>query len=462
MRIILLIALALISNSSYSQWLTQSAEGKGSFLFKGTSVALDLGKTDFSFTINNLNRPLRVSNSTDNNFFFYGGGLNAKSEEGIGNLFSTGDLVPSANINGYTGIRFSNSFNEIKRKIDAQASSDLQQISQQQISSFRNIMGIQIDIVINRSSLDPTIAQEKGIIDMIRRDFKNSLNIRKNGQQFVNFLGTYQAATPAVSGNVEMTNIITSLITISNNILSQLDSELNNTRDQLVTNYDSFIRSNLWQLSLFVIGGIDAQSFKRVEEINVTSLSKSFIKEEFRGGNIGIGMNYQKKRMSYGITYKYRETNNFTLLDKTEYKLISTVGTPNTQVLTQEKTIAAYSGTNPKYGVVKINEVNADVLYNLSLGKDADASALLNLYLRANVFTRDATVLPNTYSLGLGTYFFSKKSKFLGGLYIEFPDLDNAYEKLKPEADQNLRTAVKRFTFGIITKFSLNSLISAQ
>lgn len=109
-KVILIILSGFACTVSFAQWLTQSAEGKGTFLFKGTNVAIDLAKTDFSFTINNMNNPVKVASAKENFFPFFGGGISAKNEEGLGRLFSKGEFVPAANANGYFGIRFSNSY----------------------------------------------------------------------------------------------------------------------------------------------------------------------------------------------------------------------------------------------------------------------------------------------------------------------------------------------------------------
>ena len=67
------ILFSVLTTGSYAQWLSQSAEGKGTFLFKGTNVTLDLAKTAFSFTLNNMNRPVDLDSIKNRNKFFLGG-----------------------------------------------------------------------------------------------------------------------------------------------------------------------------------------------------------------------------------------------------------------------------------------------------------------------------------------------------------------------------------------------------
>ncbi|CCH54592.1 hypothetical protein BN8_03776 [Fibrisoma limi BUZ 3] len=446
------------TDNVFSQWLTQSAEGQGSFLFKGSNIGIDLGKSEFSFTMNNLHKPVQLSSSKDNSFAFYGIGLKAKSEEGLGNLFSTGDLVPSAKLNGYFGWQLSNSYNAVRKASDAELSGQLQALTIDQIKRrFIPLMEIAIDEEINFSPLTNTVVKAK-----LSTDWVTQLRTSQP-KTFHAYLSSYLAAQGAAipaPDQILVSNIITNLLSRLKSIVQTFDLELKVLKDELVKSFEQNIRNTYWRVSLFTFGGIDALSFRRVDQINTGNLSKSFIKEEFRGGNLGVGLNWQVDWFKLGLTYAYKKTNNFNLLDKTEYKLTTT--TPSTsisQILTQERAITGYSGT---YGEVEINELNADLLLNISLGKESETYTLINPYFRSNLLSRNKLLLPDSYSFGFGTYFFSKQSKFLGGLYVELPDVENAYEKLKPIEDQNIRTAIRRFNFGIVAKFSLNSIISSQ
>ena len=454
-KIICIILIVSVCNKAVGQWLTQSAEGKGSFLFKGANVALDLAKTDFSFTINNLNSPYKVSNVKDNFLLFYGGGVNAKNEEGLGNLFSAGEFVPSANANGYLGVRFSNSYDSLYRHQEVVLSGELQKLAQTQMAEFINKLNEAIDFEVDASSLDKTT--EADLIHKLKHDWKKSLQ-NSAPKTFSNYLKSYLSKNQGLSKVATIANIIDALQNEIISVVKNNNIEVDNLTDQLIINRDEFIKKSFWRLSIFTFGGINASSFKRVEDINTTSLSKSFIKEEYRGGNWGFGINYQIRQWKFGATYSYKKTNNFNLLDKTDYKLTTTTAAGN-QTLTQEKAISAYSGN---YGEVEINELNVDALFTVGLGESSESYAMLNAYLRGNFFSRNKILLPSSFSIGLGSYFFTKKSKFLGGLYVELPDVKDSFEKSKPVADQNIRPALKRLTFGIVAKFSLNSLISWQ
>jgi len=252
--------------------------------------------------------------------------------------------------------------------------------------------------------------------------------------------------------------IISNILNAADADLKQNEVRLERTRSRLIANDKEFIMQSLYRFSIFTFGGMQATSFKRTDSILTSNLSNSFIKEDFRGGNWGLGINFQIAQLKIGLTYAYRMTNNFDLLDKTDYKLVKTYTSGN-QTLTQEKQVTAYSGT---YSKIEVNELNADIMYNINLSKEENVYALLDAYLRSTAFSRNKELLPNNYTIGLGSYFFGKASKFMGGMYVELPDVGNAFEKQKAPADQNIRPGLKRLTFGIIGKFSLNSLISWQ
>ena len=52
----ILLGLLVTGQSVMSQVITQSAEGTGTVIMEGSTISLDLGKTDLSFGWNNLNK----------------------------------------------------------------------------------------------------------------------------------------------------------------------------------------------------------------------------------------------------------------------------------------------------------------------------------------------------------------------------------------------------------------------
>jgi hypothetical protein len=207
------------------------------------------------------------------------------------------------------------------------------------------------------------------------------------------------------------------------------------------------------RITPFIFGGIDARNFSLYTGLNSSSLAKSFTDTLYRGGQFGIGINGQIGSWWLGITYAYVDGDNFSNLSSKEYAL-RTTDTSRNQALISEKKITGYSG---KYAKVESNQLNIDLLKEFKLG---DTSRLItNLYYRGSLFSRDTAYLKNISNIGLGVYFLGKKSKFLGGLYVELPDINNNIEKSKPESERGIRPPYKKLTFGVVTKFSIASIM---
>lgn len=232
--------------------------------------------------------------------------------------------------------------------------------------------------------------------------------------------------------------------------------EVYNAYDRI--SYEDFQKRVLAKFSLFLFSTGEASTFKRVEAIDTTKPSKSFVKEEYRGGSFGVGINYQIGRLKIGATYSRKLTNNFALLDKEDYKLTTTTKGSG-QTLVQEKSITAYTG---KYGRAFINEFNVDLMYSFRLDRESNNYCMVNPYMRGTYNSNDQTVLPNNYSLGMAMYFYGDSSKLLGGFYVELYDVGNNIERQKPEVEQHIKKPYNRLTFGVLAKLNLNSIIAYQ
>ncbi len=123
-------------------------------------------------------------------------------------------------------------------------------------------------------------------------------------------------------------------------------------------------------------------------------------------------------------------------------------------MLLDEKKITGYSG---KYGAVEVNNFNADIVFRLKLDDEDRSHLLINPYMRATLFSRDTSLMVNKTNLGAGFYFM--QGKFLGGFYVELPDVNNNAEKMKPTDEQNLRQPLQRLSFGIVTKINLKTIM---
>ncbi len=411
----------------HSQSLTQSAEGKSTVILKGSAISIDIGKTELNLGLNNLLYSIGAKSK-----FIYGGNIRAKNEEGIGNLFSEGYLVPAGSINGFLGYSKSNGnppgklqklenelniyIYEFKEKFkEVIKASIYENIKDDTLIIYRDTLLILLNEDGMNSRLDKYIEKEK---------YKNNEGVKRVKCDIDNLKKEY--------------NIY------SDYKQKQIDSI---TEEYLKNIYHQFI--------IFGFGGIDAINFKHFTHFDTVKLSNSFDNVYFRGGNVGLGINLQYGLFQFGSTYSYKKTNNFKLLTNKEYTLKQT-RTNGIQTLIDEKKISSYIGD---YGEVEINELNFDFIFNLRLDEKATNHILINPYLRAQLFSRNENLLPNKVDLGCGFYFFQQNGSFLGGVYVELPDLNNNYEKAKPIDEQNFREPLKRISFGIVGKYSFNSLI---
>ncbi len=434
-RIAIILANIIMPILAYAQGLTKNAEGESTVLFKGTNIGLDIGKTQLSIGANNLN-----STIGENQKFFIGGNIKGENKEGISNLFSKGDLVPAASFDGFIGYSFSNSTypnNEAARRL---VNSEMEKYTNTVLELAKSEMNSEIYKITKDSTLKS-----------LREELLKKISTIESIEELKSEL---------IKDNVD-----------DNDKTKQAKEKIKKKADSLIKNYNKTIKEyndkleilnntiapqKYWQLLIYGFGGIHASEFKRHLGTDSSNLSKSFDDEKFRGGKGGLGVNFQIKNLTFGLTYSYFETNNFHLLSKKEYSWKSSI-TQNGQTLSEEKKINAYSGT---YSKVIINELNFDFILNLKLDKEAKNHILINPYSRSQLFSRNTVILPNSTNIGCGFYFFQQSGKFLGGFYTELTDVKNNYEKAKPILEQNIRPALNRLTFGVVGKFTFSSLLN--
>lgn len=433
--------VVLITTDALSQGLTQSADGKSTIPIKGSAVGLDISKTEASFGYNNLDQSIKTKKVRG----LYGVELKAKNEEGFGNLFSNGDLVPSGSLTGFAGITFSNAFNSTEVAEEAKR----RQLNTA-LTNYRHDFRIklQIDFTTHINSICI-----KFISDPIHRvqTITNLTNILAqlsdlNREIFYDKIKSLTDVDPDIEA------AYLNLISYAKEEKEEFLRVGQDMQGDLENLHNLYTKSSYQRFTIFGFGGITAINFKHFIGIDSANLSKSFDNIDDRGGNFGLGINYQWRNLWFGLTYSYVSTNNFSVLKKKDYTL-RTTSTVNSQALIEETKITGYSG---KYGTLELNNLNFDLVIRLRLDKSFKSTLLINPYIRASIFSRDTNLLPGTTNVGSGFYFL--KGKFLGGLYVELPDIDNNLEKAKPTDEQNLRPASKRLTFGIVTKISLASL----
>lgn len=429
------ILIIMFSQIAFYQGITKNAKGENSILFRGNSLTFDIGETDLSFSFNNLKTSLGKSFLP-----IYGFTINTKNQTGIGNLFNRGDLVPEAKATAFIGLTCSNGIpksfkKEYQKRINDYKSS--KKISFEETKSALTILVLKHTSDSNLISIRLHLLQLIENADILENSF-NAIDLKKLNAQDSYAVG----------------NIIKDKVALFDSIKNAENSSEKGLRAM----EDTYNKTNYWQLTPYIFGGVNATEFKRFIAIDSSNFKNSFQDQYHRGGQIGIGLNYQIGSLSLGLTYSYQKTNNFTLLNKKEYNLKTQQQSGN-QTLTEEKKITAYSGS---YGELELNEIKVDLVYNINLLTTVKEEhyMLLNPYCRGQIFSRKQDLLPNSTNIGCGFYYFKSEGSFLGGLYVELPDIKNNYEKAKPIDEQNLRKPLERITFGIVTKFSIATALN--
>ena len=335
-----------------------------------------------------------------NNGYIFGISAEGRNDNGIANIFDGGNLVPSGKLAGLLGLNFSNNVVESSQQIRAEL-------------KFK----------------------EKHIRDRIKDLILLKEQMEKDGKD------------------------VTSIKTTINDIT---DKELIPVLNEEVKEASIATEKSFSKVSVFLFGGISAKSFKHFIGYDTTNVLKSFKNENFRGGFVSFGINYQYRNLQFGVLAGYKVDDNQSLLSEKVYNYEKVTTTGN-QTITEKKEIKAFAGDYSKASYVSLN---IDFIANLSLDhvtiEQPRNYMLLNPYLHSKIGSSNKDLIPNTTDIGIGLYVFNSKSKILGGFYIELPDISNNIEKNKTITDQNIRPALQKLSFGIVTRFNLQSFMKFQ
>ena len=453
-RLIVLLCPLLIGAGSQGQMLTQSADGQSTIPLplNGLGASFDIGKTDATIGVNNYGRVLNSKTYKFKDNFLMGANLSAKTVNGLKQLFSSRDLVPEGNLLAYSGYSFSNMAAIADglgspHDLDAQKKKELARLEQ------RYKAQVQYTILKQRRKITDVALRERMMSHLLRAVQKcdnadeidritDSADIDPANNTASEALKNFKQAVKAVSA---------------------ADRKKNNTaREDIVQTYATLhdiAVEGVWKkimpfrATIFLLGGIKARGFTLYNGLTPANLSQSFQDTLFRGGNIGLGVNFRLANYWLGATYSYINGDNFPSLRNKNYTL-QTTDTAGNQTVIGEQKITAYQG---KYSRVETNQLNVDLIANYRL---ADRSSLLaNLYLRRSLASRDTSLLKNYTNIGAGFYFVNKKRNFLGGLYVELPDVNNNFEQARPADEIDIKSPFQKLLFGIVAKVSISSVL---
>jgi hypothetical protein len=441
LKICLLLVLIFFSKDILAQGLTGSASGSSAILLGGNNLNFNLSDPTVNISLNNLQNAIGRQNH-----HIFGVSATGKNEDKIADLFSKGNLTNSANLNGFFGWSWSNGLTIGQEDIVKSRLKEEEEIVRKHLRIFLDTL--KNDIALKSLWID---VNHKDNIEKLHNNLIKEIKGEQNKDTLVEIINNSQ-----IPINYK-TTILSLLKIASDNWTKEISEDpslkdLNYKQKEIIQKY---LSKPYKQFKIFGFGGIHAMDFKRFVGWDSMVLSNSFSDNYFRGGNFGFGLNYQCKNWIFGGTYRYIETSNFSLLSKKEYSLRN-VQSLNNQTVIEEKKITAYSG---EYDAFRMNELHIDVIYNLGLDTSRGYYVLINPYIRSQVFSGNKDLMPNNSNIGTGFYFFNSKRNFLGGFYAQLTDVNNSFESIKPEADQNFRPPLKRITFGLVMAYSFNTII---
>lgn len=209
---------------------------------------------------------------------------------------------------------------------------------------------------------------------------------------------------------------------------------------------------------LYLEGGFRASGFNLREELGtVDTWANLYQKEIFVAPYLQLVTNFQYNGWMNGFSVGYAKANNLGALSLEKLNLTQYDTLSDGQV-TRESSKDAYRKSEYKifdkitfnYDLVKVLELPT----NPNNGEKQGHVAMNILYIRYGMTNytgqlRLGQKQNHQLNVGTGVHFFDNKGKFLGGLYVQFSDVVNWDNQTKWGS---------KFTFGIVTRFNVESL----
>src|SRR5919199_1371354 len=439
-----------MASLAHAQVIVQDASESSSIRYQGAAISFDITQARTSFQLNKFQNALNPDYSKKINFFAVQASANSK--EGLASILSSGKVVPEASININIGHSW---VNESTREL-GDLTSQIIDISKKN-GEDRTALTKQVNKVIDdfisanpaATDLNGELAPVKAIgfnlvADAIRA-IANKEKYKGNLDDLLKLAATLEA---------KVTSLLIP-ITRRENIITQLQESIKS-----VSSLDRYL--------IYGILGASGSKFTYLTDPNALNFDKRFQDKKLEAGKVGLGFNWKRGgRAIWGISFTFTGADNFSLLSDTEYVRTSTTTISSTTATTQPtattivtdrldgvKKIIAFSG-DVKYDYFNQSAFNLDHVrfYPGVLGEKSVLVA--NYYLRQK-FTSNSAVFPEVTDVGVGGYFFKSKGSFLGGLYIELPDVFNNIERM--QTTPSFRPVYNRFSLGIVTKLTFGSV----
>lgn len=429
----LVLILLMWQHSVQAQFSTESKTGSNAILLNNSAATFNITDPKISVDWTSLPRFIEPRNRT----IFGNLGASAKNKTGIAKIFEKNRLTAESEVHGVLGVMFSNA-------VDKGTKNQRNSLKDAKFAR-RLFLLAKFSQVIDAYTNNLPVATRKQFRDILDKK-------KKNLKDYVDDFATLHKSI-ATPHTVDLVKMHAEIDKIFNDPSGLTDIE---QMQQAISEYHrNNMGSGYYRIMPFIFGNINSSNFKQISTVDTVNLQKSFKEIDFTGKKIGFGVNIDYKIFKFGLTYAWNFTNNFASLEETDFILRTTSYSSLGQSITREKKTTTYEGN---YGEVLINELNIDLTANLKLNKKGSNFLIINPYSHSTNSSRTPSKLPGTWNLGIGAYTFKKDGKFLGGLYVEFPDIKNAVEKNKDIDKQDLKPVSKRFVVGLVAKFTLNGI----
>ncbi len=440
-RLFLLIVSCFVAFSIVAQD-TKTGKDESSVVLNTTNVGFDPGKASLTFKTNNLS--LRKTNP---NSILWGITAEGKNNEGISSIFSSSEIVPSSKITLLLGFSTSNA-----DKLSNVYLNNLQ-VEKQRFTSLSTGFKQSIDTAIYNYINDLDTGSADSIAKRVLGTAYSTVK-KKPLKIYTRLKKAFKILSQDVSQTAETRYHATEIYKtyFEDNPewkeYKGLQKVIKEGIDNMGKDIDKYKRT-----TFYLHHGNAATKFNVFKGWDSVDLTNSFEKITFRGssGGFGINRNYGSKWI-IGFRYTYEEANNLEDLETSEYKVTQTNTTASATGATELKK-TAYPNTFRK---VFIDNLDFDIMRFFPSGKESIIIA--NLYIRDNISSNEEIVVNHT-DIGIsGSLFNGKKGKFIGGVYLEVPDVGQNRERRKPADVKDLDPFYQRLNFGVFTKFSFSKL----
>lgn len=454
MRRFLLITTALVYSHCILAQDVKTGEDESTVVLDNLNLGIDAGDASVTFKVNSLSLDKKEKNgSYKGKKLFWGLTAEGKNNEGVASIFSSSQIVPASRVTGMLGFSWVDDV-----YVDSLATvyeTNVFEADDKYNKEFKLLTAtlvVEIETIIS-DSVDALIGRENANLGALNKLKSLATDDNRVGLSPVEKL---------LKEMVEDTSLDNSTRLLSAQLLKSLFTrnpeykrfmELDKLKKKAISDYDVKVGENYGRSTFFIHYSNSAVSYNTFLGWDSTNLANSFKSNTFRGISMGIGFNRDWKGKNFlGFKYTYEETNNLAALRTTDY-VVRTNNVAANQTGTTEIKKTAYPN---QFQNVFLHNIDLDVLQKFDF--DDKYRVLVDYYVRINAST-DNEKLPSFATVGVSSSFYNaKKGRFIGGVYVEVPDLNQDIERSKPRDQQELEPLYRRLSFGIYTKFSFTGL----